>query len=106
MGQFDNAIADFSKGIELFPNGGFLYFNRGLAYAQKGDTDNALANLNKAIELNPEETSVYLYRGILYTQMNQKENAIADFQKVLASTQDEEIRAQATEWLKSLGVNP
>jgi tetratricopeptide (TPR) repeat protein len=35
-GEFDKAIADFSKAIELDPNYAEAYFNRAYAYHRKG----------------------------------------------------------------------
>ena len=81
-------------------------YYRGIIYAQMNDLNNALANFNKGIELEPENPIFYYYRGMAYTQLNQKTNAIADFNKVLELTDDEELVAQTTEWLKSLGVTP
>ncbi|HXY90760.1 MAG TPA: tetratricopeptide repeat protein, partial [Xanthobacteraceae bacterium] len=50
-GDYDRAIADFNKVIELNPNYAKAYINRGNAYDNKGDHDRAIADYNKAIEL-------------------------------------------------------
>jgi Flp pilus assembly protein TadD len=52
-GQFDQAISDSNKAIELNPNLAMAYVNRGGAYAQKGQFDHTISDSNKAIELNP-----------------------------------------------------
>src|SRR5262249_9368062 len=52
-GDYDRAVADFSKVIERNPNYAKAYINRGNAYDNKGDHDRAIADYNKAIELNP-----------------------------------------------------
>jgi tetratricopeptide (TPR) repeat protein len=49
-GDWDHAIADFTKAIGLDPKPG-LYDGRGDAYLGKGDTDHAIADYNKAIGL-------------------------------------------------------
>jgi Flp pilus assembly protein TadD len=56
-GDMDNAIADFSKAIELKPNDGHAYENRGRAYASKGDYTHAVADVSRAGELTPKTAS-------------------------------------------------
>ncbi len=53
-GDMDNAIADFSKAIELKPNDGRAYESRGRAYASKGDYMHAVEDVTKAGELTPK----------------------------------------------------
>ena len=52
-GDYDVAIADYTKAIESDPTLPTPYINRGLARQAKGDVDGALADDDKAIELNP-----------------------------------------------------
>ena len=49
-GDYDDAIRDFNRAIELDPNIAMAMANMGLAYAQKGDKDNAKQWLKKALE--------------------------------------------------------
>jgi len=50
-GNYDRAIADFTKQIEIEPNNPEAYRGRSLAYADKRDNASALADYNKAIEI-------------------------------------------------------
>jgi tetratricopeptide (TPR) repeat protein len=50
-GDFDRAIADFSKAIELKANYDAAYNARGLVYAAKGDYERALSDVTRATEL-------------------------------------------------------
>ncbi|MEI6863506.1 MAG: tetratricopeptide repeat protein, partial [Candidatus Omnitrophota bacterium] len=52
-GNFDRALSDFNKAIELYPKFADAYNARGSAYKYKGDLERALSDYNKAIELNP-----------------------------------------------------
>ena len=63
MGQFDNAVSDYSKAIEISPSLAVAYQNRGSAYYQKGQIDAAMPDYNKAIELNPGFSTAYQDRG-------------------------------------------
>ena len=51
--EYDKAIAEFSRAIELDPNYAEAYYKRGVAYLRKDKYDEAIADLTKAIELDP-----------------------------------------------------
>ena len=53
QGEFEKAIADLTKAIELDPTDAPAYKNRGDAYWQEGELDKATADYNKVIELDP-----------------------------------------------------
>jgi tetratricopeptide (TPR) repeat protein len=53
-GDFDRAIADFSKAIELKANYGAAYNARGFLHAAKGDYQRALADVMRADEIAKE----------------------------------------------------
>jgi tetratricopeptide (TPR) repeat protein len=50
--DFDGAIADYSKAIELKPDAG-VYYARGTVRQAKEDLNGALADYSKAISLEP-----------------------------------------------------
>ena len=50
-GDIDNAIADYTKVIEIVPDNASAYDNRGRAYASKGDYTHAVEDQTKAQEL-------------------------------------------------------
>ena len=52
-GDFDGAIADFTKVISLDPKNASAYFSRGINKLEKGNDNEAEQDLAKAIELNP-----------------------------------------------------
>ena len=61
--QFEGAIKDFTKAIELNPEASHAFNGRGLAYHKKGDLVPAQTDFNQAIRLNPELASAYRNRG-------------------------------------------
>ena len=52
-GDFDGAIADYNRVIELDPKFAVAYNNRGNAELEKGNLDAATADFDHAIELDP-----------------------------------------------------
>ena len=80
-GDYDRAIADFDKAIELKPDDAVAYNNRGNAYADKGKYDRAIADFDKAIELKPDDAVAYNNRGAAYFKKGDHDQAIADFNK-------------------------
>src|SRR5216684_4899573 len=65
--DYDRAIADADKAIELNPKNSNAYMRRGASYGNKGDYDRAFADENKAIELDPRNFKAYSNRGAYYT---------------------------------------
>lgn len=80
IGNYDQAVADFSQAIELLPDFAEAYVNRAKAYKALGMFQQALADYNKNIQLNPG-TDAYAYRGMLFDMLQDFERARADFTK-------------------------
>jgi protein O-mannosyl-transferase len=81
--DFQGAIEDFTKAIELKPNYVFAYNNRGNAYKTIGDPDKAIKDFNKAIELSPNTAEAYYNRGNSYYKNGDFEMAIENFNKAI-----------------------
>jgi tetratricopeptide (TPR) repeat protein len=61
-GLYKEALADFTKVIELNPKSAVAYTNRGYAKDELGDKNGAISDYTNAIELNPQ--IVYTHRGV------------------------------------------
>lgn len=73
--DFQQALANFDKAIELNPQFVDAYYNRGLVYENLGSAillsgrdyfEKALPDYSKAIELNPQFAKAYNNRGTTY----------------------------------------
>ena len=83
LGQWDNAIDDYSKAITNDTKNIKAYYNRGVAYANLKQWDNAMADYSKAIEINPKYKDGYYNRGVVYATHGQWDKAIADFSEAI-----------------------
>lgn len=83
MNDFDCAITDYNKALEINPKIVGAYINRGYAKYQKKDFDGAIADDTKAIELSPSDELAYLDRGKSKRAKGDFDGAIADYNKAI-----------------------
>jgi tetratricopeptide (TPR) repeat protein len=83
--DFDQAIKDATKAIELYPYDAEDYNLRARIYAYhlKRDFDQAIKDATKAIELEPEKAAYYDTRGWAYLGSGDNTRATDDFSKAL-----------------------
>lgn len=82
-GDYEGAIKEFTKAIEINPNYPGSYDNRGIARRYMGDYEGAIADHTKAIELNLNLFGAYNNRGIAKGYMSDYEGAIRDLTKAI-----------------------
>ncbi|UCH19601.1 MAG: tetratricopeptide repeat protein, partial [Deltaproteobacteria bacterium] len=82
-GQYDKAISDCKKAIEINPRFVLAYNNRGFAYSEgKGQYDKAISDFDKAIEINPRFAPAYNNRGFVYmVRLENKKKACSDWKR-------------------------
>jgi tetratricopeptide (TPR) repeat protein len=81
--DFDAAIADFDKAIELHKTGKIedYFFERGIAHLEKKEYDKAIGDWTEVINLDPKSHGAYHNRAVAYAQMGRKDLAEMDFAK-------------------------
>ena len=82
-GQYEMAISEFDKVIELDPSAS-AYYNRGMSYYYVKEYDKAIADYTKAIEFDPNYASAYNFRGDSYLSKGEYDIAIADFSEAIS----------------------
>lgn len=82
-GNFNQAVIEFSKAMEIDPENESAYNNRGYAYIGLGRYNEAVKDLSRAIELEPREARAYTNRGYAYSLMGRYKEAIADLNKAI-----------------------
>lgn len=99
MGRSEEALAAFSRVIELKadkPNG---WHGRGVAYANLSQWDKALADFSKAVELNPRFVSARVNRGNIYGRLSRFTEAQADYRNVLEVAPASAVAHNNLAWL-------
>ncbi len=82
-GEFDAAITDYTKAIEMDPRSPEAFLGRGLAYSGKQSYHLAIADYDKAVELKPKYSVAYENRGEAFEKQGNKDKAVADYDKAL-----------------------
>lgn len=82
-GEYDLAVTDYNKSIELNPKDSLSYLSRGLSYYNKKAYDLAIADFDKGIALDPKESMSYYNRGNSFEKMGEFQKAITDYQKAV-----------------------
>jgi tetratricopeptide (TPR) repeat protein len=72
LGNYRQAIDDFSRTIEIKPGFAEAYNNRGTAYSALGDYRQAIEDYGRALEIKPGYADVYFNRGAVYLKQGDK----------------------------------
>jgi len=82
--DYDLAIANFTKAIELNHNDATAFYNRGTSYFNQNKYDDdvnlAIADFTKAIEIDPKFADAFYNRGLAYKAIGKTTEADADFE--------------------------
>lgn len=100
--QHQQAIADYSRAIELDPHSASAYSNRGFAYYNLKRFNEAITDCSRAIELDPNFAYVHHNRGFAYYNLQQYHQALKDFEQALRLDPADKKAASAKEWVKGL----
>ncbi|NJK47905.1 tetratricopeptide repeat protein [Candidatus Gracilibacteria bacterium] len=97
--DYQAAISDYSRAIQLQPNDYFSYSGRGSVYALLGKHQEALADLNKALAMFPKSNqykfTAYLGRATTHLAMGDAQAAIADYTAIIDGKAPENLISQA-----------
>jgi superkiller protein 3 len=81
--EWDKAITDYSKAIQLKPEAWEAWSGRAFVHFNRQQWDGAIADFSKAIHLAPQVHTNWWHRGHSYLQLTQWDKAAADFGKVV-----------------------
>lgn len=83
--QFDPAIQDFTKAIQLDPDNAWALANRGNAYFNKRQYDLAMHDYDESLKLNPAGYATLFYgRGAILLTHGDSDHAIEQFSQAIS----------------------
>jgi tetratricopeptide (TPR) repeat protein len=81
--RWDDSIADYARGAQLFPNNGVFPYGIGRSLTKQEKFADALVKLNDAIRLDPTSGVFRLARAETHFSFGQPERAIEDYNTAL-----------------------
>jgi serine/threonine protein kinase/tetratricopeptide (TPR) repeat protein len=87
-GQYDKAVTDFRRALEVDPTSASAYRGLAKAYEEKGLLDQAEITFQRAIALKPDYWAGYNDLGVFYFRHSRYEDAITQFRQVVNLTPD------------------
>jgi len=81
--QYDRAMDDYNKAVELNPGDARAYVLRGTVHVLTEQYDRVIEDCSKAIELDPQYAMAYNNRGVAYQITREYDRAIEDFTEVI-----------------------
>jgi len=82
-GNFEEAINEYQKAIDLDPQNIAAHYNRALCYRNLGQYEQALVGYSKVLELDSTFEDTYLQRGWANHNLGKYEAALDDFNNAL-----------------------
>ncbi|MCI4671508.1 MAG: tetratricopeptide repeat protein [Bacteroidia bacterium] len=83
MGEWENALTDIEKAIEIDSASSQAWYFKGLALLTGKKHDSAIDALSKAIRIDPSNAYFYLYRGFAKQKMGNNAASRADYDQAL-----------------------
>jgi tetratricopeptide (TPR) repeat protein len=89
--DYPGAIEYYTKAIELDPNFGRAYLNRGISKSKLKDYSGAIADYTKAIEIDPNDALAYFNRGLSKYYLDDRFGACKDVRKAQELGYDDSV---------------
>ena len=94
--SYDQAIADYTRAIELDPTKPGYFYSRDVSHHNRKQYDQALADKSRAIELTVSNPEYFYSRSITYAQMGHKPEEGGDLERAAALGHEKAIEKLKT----------
>ncbi|HKF74749.1 MAG TPA: tetratricopeptide repeat protein [Candidatus Dormibacteraeota bacterium] len=81
--DFEEALEDFARALELDPDSASLYAARGQTLRVLGRLEDALRDFDHAIELAPDSETALASRGVILQRLGRLDEAVADLSRAI-----------------------
>jgi len=120
-GDYDRAIAEFRKAVEINPEHFDGHDNLGVIYSIRKEYDKATQEFQKALALEPNHADAHYNLGLTYSKLMQYDRAEGEFRKALEINPDyaevyydlgilyddlNRCDMAAQQYLKAIAINP
>ena len=82
--EYDKAIEDFERVLEIDSDNERAYYFRGIAYMNKGEFDKAEKDLTSSIMRNHKRGAAFFARGLAHGELGHEDEAMRDFKTAIA----------------------
>lgn len=82
-GEYQKALADFNRALEIYDEFYLAYQNRGIVYLESNKFDSAINDFTRAIEIEPRNHVHYKNRGNAYLKAGSYQEAVNDYSKYM-----------------------
>ena len=97
--DYDKAILDYNRAIEIDPKDARIRMNRGTAYMRKFDYEKAISDYDQAIQLDPKEARVRINRGTAHIRRLEYDKAISDYDHAISLNPRDATAYKNLAWL-------
>lgn len=77
-GEYDSAIKELNKCLEIYPNSDLAYFTLGMVYAKIGRYDDGVKYVDKAIAMNPSRQEYVKHREEIFGSIKTKSKTLVN----------------------------
>lgn len=95
--DYQRAIEDYSRAIELSPDLLPAFNNRGILYTALREYEEAAADFDKVMELDPDYMAGYNNRSVLYAIQGDWDNALGTLQEAIERSGIDSVYARLTD---------
>jgi tetratricopeptide (TPR) repeat protein len=97
--RYRDAIATYTRGIEIDPTNAMLYRHRGHRFITTRQFDKAISDMERAAKLNDKDFDIWYHLGLAYNLKGRFEDAAAAYEKAYAVSEKDDSRIAASDWL-------
>jgi tetratricopeptide (TPR) repeat protein len=98
--QFDEAIADYSRALEIEPRNVPAYYSRGNAYGEKGLFEEAIADYNRLLVIDPQFPHAYVRKGLALEKLGRPVDALTAYKAYLQNVEVKYQDPRQVKWVR------
>ena len=90
-GEYEKAIVEYKKSLEIDPNSSATHYNLGITYRRLGQFENAIDSYKKALQIDPRDEDAWVGLGNAYSSLRKYQDALSCYLKALEICPDDAL---------------